>query len=511
MKAFYILFVFSFITISLTAQKIQQSLSDESIAISDLQGHLSFLASDDLEGRLPGTSGYSKAAEYAASQFMKAGLSPIPKLSNSKHAYYQNISLNEYSTTTNSRITIIKDKSEYTYSPLNYYHLSALESFESKELSGKLVFAGAGIKEPDYGVDDFKNIDTKGKWIIILSPMYQIPNDIKNKLPVGILKKYQNSYEEKRDIIVQNAMDAGAIGILCMYYFKTRPGFDVRNYFTVLNSEKKSSSVHYPFIVIDSLIVANLFQHEKIYPKLNQEVYQSFELKNTKLKLRDEFKHSKTQSENIVALIEGNDPILKNEYITLGAHLDHLGTEKKQMMNGADDNASGCAGVIEIAKALEKSHPKRSVICILYTGEEYGFFGSKYFLEHPPVSLKNIFVNINLDMIGRPDGNANDLGVIGSDKISPKLKNIIFNVNAQTSKLKLDTTNYSNIFSRSDQISYYRKKIPSVIFFTGFHKDWHTPFDDVKMIDFDFLRKTCNLTYNVIFELANSDEQLKND
>ncbi len=315
--------------------------------------------------------------------------------------------------------------------------------FETKEISGELAFVGAGIREPDYGIDDYKNIDVKGKWAVIIAPPEELPITIKKKLPLAILQKYQNSIREKRKIIEQNAKDAGAIGIISIssnYFFNSlkRSATAYHDLYNLPGISQISYDISLPFIIIDSSMVDYLFKGEKYNPLRNKESYKTFVLRNSELKFRKEYNLSTIHTANVVALIEGSDPILKNEFITLGAHLDHLGISQSGVMNGADDNASGSAGVLEIAEALTKSQHKRSIICILYTGEELGLLGSYYFNENSPVPLKNIIVNIDLDMIGRSKTEAAGLAPVGATMITPKLKEIILKVNNKNQNLKLD-------------------------------------------------------------------------
>jgi len=383
---------------------------------------------------------------------------------------------------------------------------------EIKELSGGLAFIGAGMREPEYGIDDYKNIDVKGKWVVVWPGEESFPMAIKKKLPEEILKKYKSDSSEKWEITMQNAKDAGAIGVISLpvpsYPMKSLAGI-FHNGYTLPRFGQLTWNYSNPLLVIDSTIVNYLFNGEKYNPLIKKESYKTLMLGNTIFKLQKEYNLSPVNTANIVALIEGSDPILKNEYITLGAHIDHKGIQDNEVMNGADDNASGCAAVLEIAEALAKSKPKRSVICILFTGEELGELGSFYFTKNPPVPLKKIHAYINLDMISRPDGIANEFDAIGSDKINPKLKETIYQVNDKTLKLTLDSVNYNNFYNRSDQYPFYLNRIPAVFFTSGEHKDYHTPADDPEKIDYVFLQKNCQLVYEIMLELANADISFK--
>ena len=183
--------------------------SEESITIDEIRDHIFYLASDELEGRLPGTSGFEKAMEYCVTQLRQAGLSPICINSDSKLSYYQNIPINKYSPDMDNKVVIIKNGIERTFSfEDNFLIMYGMGPFETKEISGELAFVGAGIREPDYGIDDYKNIDVKGKWAVIIAPPEELPITIRKKLPLDILQKYQNNLRVKRKIIEQNAKDA---------------------------------------------------------------------------------------------------------------------------------------------------------------------------------------------------------------------------------------------------------------------------------------------------------------
>jgi Zn-dependent M28 family amino/carboxypeptidase len=208
-------------------------------------------------------------------------------------------------------------------------------------------------------------------------------------------------------------------------------------------------------------------------------------------------------SDNVAAMVIGSDPLLRNEYITASAHLDHLGIRGDSIYNGADDNSSGCSLILEVAEAVALSRPKRSVLFILYTAEEFGLLGSEYFIKNSPVPVNDIKANLNFDMIGRPDGIAKELGTIGAEEPDPRLQQLIFSVNDNSAMLELDTTDYDNYFRRSDQYSFYAEGIPSVLFTTGEQPDYHTPDDDPEKINYEFLKEVSILAYEVIIELAN--------
>jgi hypothetical protein len=213
---------------------------------------------------------------------------------------------------------------------------------------------------------------------------------------------------------------------------------------------------------------------------------------------------------NVVAIVEGTDHKLKDEFVTVGAHLDHVSPRNGEICNGADDNASGSVGVIEVAEAIAMNPPKRSVIFILYAGEEMGLRGSRYFLENPPVPLKKIVANINLDMIGRTgrglDADKKEIYLRYSSEVSPEFKDFVKKVNKMTIKYPLVYVEDSKSPGGSDHQSFLRKEIPAIMFFSGLHNDLHQPGDDADKIQYDKVQKISQLVYELTRELGNIDK-----
>lgn len=511
MKKYLIVLITGLLNASLTGQENPKSEIAQTITIGELRDHIYYLASDELEGRFPGTPGFDKAMEYAITQFKQAGLIPIIQTKDSKLSYYQVLTINKYLPHLNNQVTIIKNTVERAFTFEDNYIIGYDNRFEIREISGGLAFLGYGIREPDYGIDDYKNIDVRGKWVVTLPYNEELPNAIMKKFPKGILQKYQKGSLGRLLIKLQNAVDAGAIGLIEVSTGSypidlwKRIALSNRDQYNITGLANLYFGEKCPLVLLDSTMADYVFNGEKNNPVRNKGSYKTFLVENTEFRLKKEYDLSPINTANIIAIIEGSDPILKNEYIAITAHIDHLGIQGNEIMNGADDNASGCAAVIEIAEALSKSKLKRSVICILFTGEELGLFGSYYFTENPPVMLKNIIAVGNIDMIGRPDTVPNEFSTVGADKISPKLKEIINEVNIRTSNLILDTVNHNSDFIRGDHYTFYLQGIPSVMFTSLEHEDYHTPADDPDKIDYEFLQKSSQLVYEIILELANGD------
>ncbi|HCC70647.1 MAG TPA: hypothetical protein DEQ09_05785 [Bacteroidales bacterium] len=213
-------------------------------------------------------------------------------------------------------------------------------------------------------------------------------------------------------------------------------------------------------------------------------------------------------TKNVVGVVEGTDPVLRDEYIVVGAHLDHVKPVKGKVCNGADDNASGSSGVIEIAEALAMNPCKRSVIFITYTAEEMGLYGSRYFVGSNAFPLEQIKFNLNMDMIGRSDpDHEQDRAhyVVTNKKYVDKLEEFISELNDGITDFPLIFDNDEHSPGGSDHQSYISQGIPAFFFFSGLHKDLHQPGDDPEKIDYPKAESICRLGYLITTKLANME------
>ena len=230
------------------------------------------------------------------------------------------------------------------------------------------------------------------------------------------------------------------------------------------------------------------------------------------------------QSENVVAIIEGNE--YPDEYIVLSSHLDHVGIQKGLIYNGADDDGSGTVGLLEIAEAFQDAvaagqGPKRSIIFLHVTGEEKGLLGSSYYTENPLYPLANTMVNLNVDMIGRLDPKRKDkdpnyIYLIGADKISQELHDISEATNKKYTQIKLDYTynddeDPNRFYYRSDHYNFAKKNIPVIFYFNGTHEDYHGPGDTPDKINYEMLSKRSQLIFHTAWEPANRKDKIKID
>jgi len=227
---------------------------------------------------------------------------------------------------------------------------------------------------------------------------------------------------------------------------------------------------------------------------------------------------------NVVGIVAGNDNRLKDTYVAFGAHYDHTGysqgvlpnNQTDRINNGADDDGSGTATLIGLARAFARGpKTKRSLIFVWHSGEESGLWGSRYFADHPTVPIDKIVAQLNMDMIGRNRNNleseSNTVHMVGSDRISTELHNLMIDANASISKPMTidftlnDPTDPERIYYRSDHYSYAAKGIPIIFFTTNLHPDYHRPSDQVEKIQFEKMARIGQLMYETGRRIANLD------
>ena len=228
---------------------------------------------------------------------------------------------------------------------------------------------------------------------------------------------------------------------------------------------------------------------------------------------------------NVLGFIEGSDPNLKDEVVIVTAHYDHLGKRGEDVYNGADDNGSGTSTVLEVTRALvgakkQGQGPRRSILCMLVTGEEKGLLGSQFYAEHPIFPIANTVANVNVDMVGRVDKKYKDtpnyVYVIGSDRLSTELHDINENVNKKYTNLVLDYTyneddDPNRYYYRSDHYNFADKGIPAIFYFNGTHADYHRTSDTIEKINFEKMAIIGKLVFHTAWQLANQDKRIEVD
>ena len=276
--------------------------------------------------------------------------------------------------------------------------------------------------------------------------------------------------------------------------------------------------------------IANYFKEIGIPPYKRKTYFQKFKVKSKRHVCKCDdcdltffkrvFKSNQIiRGENVLGFIEGSD--LKEELIIITAHYDHLGKHDSLIFNGADDDASGVAGAMEIAEAFmlakkDGKGPRRSILIMPVSGEEKGLLGSKYYTDNPVYPLNNTIANLNIDMIGRLDdwhSTGNYVYLIGSNRLSYDLHNINEEVNTKYTKLELDykyndEEDPNRYYYRSDHYNFAKNNIPVIFYFNGVHEDYHRPSDTIEKLDFSKIKTISKLVFLTAWELANRDEKI---
>ena len=403
----------SLTVLSLQSCRAQQQSKAETITIKELKDHVYFLASDEMKGRVTGTEEYNKAAKYAEKEFETAGLKPIIAGSKGDKSFLQAVPFTRRKMENLKPVVIKGPDKEFTFKHNDNFKFTAVGMKDFSGTALPVVFVGYGIEDSDSDWNDFEGLELEGKAVVVL-PGAPMRND-KPVLPEVRHKIYTSRTGEfrKRNAIFRRGPAvvinlAGKSSAQSWEKIRSAAEGTRLTYAGSVNSPARRMSRfrNVSSVIVKEDFIKALFIGQEYSPveigETGLENYKTFDLKEVTITFDFKLKEKKIDSWNVVAMVEGTDTELKEEYVTVGAHLDHISIGE-EVYNGADDNASGSAGVLEVAEAVVMSPPRRSVIFILYTAEELGLYGSRHFLNNCPVPIENIIVNINLDMIGRTD------------------------------------------------------------------------------------------------------------
>ncbi|MFH0989174.1 MAG: M20/M25/M40 family metallo-hydrolase [bacterium] len=501
-------------------QALNAQSKASTITLQELKKHMFILAADSLGGRRPDDRGFTIAAQYTADQLKAAGVKPVIKDANGNETYFQMVPLVKVRTVVDEPLTITTAAGERVFQTLEDLRLQA----RGPSLTNiPAVFVGYGISEPDYGWNDLQNVEVKGKVVLLL--MGAPRRDGKNIFPDSVQNSYASLMGTRKKILSspffrQNMPAAVFVIADTEHTAQWNMLNDAFNTLQIVSKPKDQPLTLPPgpamIGIIKGTLVKTLFSNQRYNPhdieKEGLKGYQSFDLADVKISLGLKTAGEEFESMNVVGMVPGRDGAVANEYITLGAHLDHVKSLNGQICNGADDNASGSIGVLEVAKAIAQKPPRRPVLFCLYTAEESGLLGSRYFVANCPFPVKNITVNVNLDMIGRSDPGSQQSRrhyVIGSDKTNPELRRLIDSVNSVTVNWPLDFDSEDRSMAGSDHMSFHRQGIPVAFFFSGRHDDLHRPTDDAENIDFEKMQKLTQLVYEITTELGNRQQPMR--
>ena len=467
------------------------------ITKQEIQDHINYLASDELEGRFSGSAGERLAGDYIAKEFESYGLKKMFGSSYfQEFDFTSNIELgenNSLSIKTSDGSIDLKITDDFVTAPF-----SGNFNFE-----GDLVFVGYAISSDKIDYDDFAGVDVNNK--IVIAMRYNPDNDsTKSEFDAfSALRRKASTAKEKgaKAIVFVNGYKPAEDDKLIEFRYDRSSGIE------------DFAAVHVKRDIIDNLLKANGKDFKEVQETIdNTKKPLSFSLDNGSISIQTEVKFNNGVGRNVVGWIEGSDPVLKNEYIVLGAHYDHLGYgevgslyrgDEVLIHNGADDNASGTTGLLELAEKIgsEPDNFKRSIIFMAFSGEELGLLGSIHIVNNSPVSIENIAAMLNMDMIGRMNEDT-VLNLIGVGT-STNFKSLLEEKNKYGFKLSFTDDG----FGGSDHQSFTNKNIPVLFFFTGTHEDYHKPSDDADKINSEAQEKIVKYVYDITEELSNSEER----
>jgi hypothetical protein len=409
--------------------------------------------------------------------------------------------------------------------------VSLMPPAKTSEVKGNIVFAGYGYENKKESYSDFDGIDIKGKIVMIMT---RTPATVKSgdgKSPFS---------EQLESMKFMSLMSRGPAGVLFVY--------DPLNDFSdayesgladivgkTSVSEKGKQEFTLPLQVLfitrhtaNIILKPSGFNLRSIQQKMMSDGKPaSCEIPGITAVLKTSIIEKDINVPNVIGIIEGSDPVLKNECIIYSAHFDHTGMGANgKVLNGADDNASGSMALLEIAEAFMnlKKRPLRTIIFAWVNAEEKGLLGSKYYSEHPVISMEKSVVNINLDMVGR-SRTAADTGNFFGMKLtvtepgeldlytaheSKELIDIV-KTSASEAGLKINDKGQKMDFGTSDHASFTAKGVPALFFNSGVHKDLHKTGDDVELIDFDKMERSAKLSFLIGYRVAVKSERIKID
>jgi len=487
------------------------------ISVKDLKDHIYTLASDEYEGRETGTDGNTKAANYIAGEFEKLGLPTIGH----NESYFQPVAFTFTSW----------DKLTLDIGDLKYKLLRDFISFPQYSINGdfdaeEIIFLGYGIDDVRY--NDYNNVDVRDKVLMVFDGEPTDANGISLITKSTEKSKWSTDWQSKSEV----AKKHGAKMLLIV-------SNDLK---TMINDNRRQLVNRVTqlgdYSIKEQQGVNTIFLSSKIAEEILGDKRDDVIMRRNKLTAGENvslhtvipssiqstygINRNVLEGQNVMGYIEGSSK--KDEVVVVSAHYDHVGMKGDEVYNGADDNASGTTAVLEIAEALAtakkmKNGPKRSVLCLLVTGEEKGLLGSEYYASNPIFPIENTIVDVNIDMIGRWGKEYTSqeepyIYVIGSDRLSQDLHDINEKNNRKYSQLLLDykyndEEDPNRFYFRSDHYNFAKHGIPAIFFFNGVHDDYHRLTDTVEKIDLNLMEHRTKQIFHTVWDLANRDDRIR--
>jgi hypothetical protein len=457
-----------------------------------LQQDVKYLASDALEGRRTGSKGATDAANYIAKEFGRLKLKPPAPNYLQKFPYVAGVKLGKnngflFSQGNNPESPVAIEIAGSEWLPLGFS--------SSAKVDAGLVFVGYGITAAELNHNDYANANATGKIAIALQGTPDGAN------PHGQFARFEG--------VRWKAVAARNAGAKALIVIAREPNFS-DDRLTRLAYDNLAGDAGLPVIILSRQAADRLLKTSSVSIAELEQSPTSRAL-NGNLLLTTDVVRTEVPAYNVIGMLEGSDPQLKQEVIIIGAHYDHLGRGGEgsgslaptsgEIHHGADDNASGTAGVLELARLFTAQKPKRTIVFMAFGGEEEGLLGSNYYVNHPLLPLANTVAMINMDMIGRMKDRRLVIGGVGTAKEWRE------RLAADTDKSFQLTLNEDG-FGPSDHSSFYAKQIPVLFFWTGTHNDYHKPSDTFDKINYDDQVLILKMVARIVNQLDASDKRL---
>lgn len=497
--------IFFVICFLIPAYSQEETPTEMSTAIKK---HVVYLASGELQGRLPGEPGNYQAAEYLLNQFKTIGLSPINNNFKQDFPFVVGTGLKGINEVYFN--TIVKrpglPESMWKKMRRNWEidnDWSPMRFSKNGNVEGELAFVGHGVTAKELNYDDYAGMDVKGKIVIVLA------DSAEDVAQSAFLSDYKSLRYK-----MENAGNHGAVGII----FVKKQSDSANNWYRMVPEPQRWNN-DLVAIQANRLSIAKFFPREYALYPLEKEIAEkkqpkSFALPDVTISITTDLEQVEKQIPNIFGMIAGTDPAKNNQYIVVGAHFDHIGLGKDssrykspywdqgyKLHYGADDNASGTAALIELARLLKNNPLPNPVVFVGFNSNEFGTLGSAYFVKNAPVETKNIICMIDLDMVGRMSGFR--LNAFGG--ASSMMLDTLLNQTSQNNTVKIYKMNSEEV--RGDHFNFYDSGIPFVLLTTGMHNDYHRPTDTAERLQYNGIARVVAFTESFLRLISSQQEK----
>lgn len=490
------------------------------VALARVTADIKYLASDELGGRLPGTPEMDKCVEYIVSEFKRVGIKP--GMPDGSYLQTLDVSENLGSSRTLNRegcsLTLVAPGGDEVQLGLDDQFKPQI-CRENIALDTGLVFVGYGIRSTEHNYDEYRDLDVKGKVVVMIRVE---PQQTRGD---SVFNGAENSIHAMMQTKVAAARRAGAAGILMVNDSVSAPdaqrdelaAYDLFGRVTsqipfahIKRSAFEALLAKHPLLHPDGTKLETLAQVEKIIDDSLSPISQ--EMKDCRVKFSANFDQKQVLTSNIIGVIEGEGPHA-DETIVIGGHYDHLGLgafgsrtpDRKEVHNGADDNATGTAGVMELARRFAKSDkkPARRLVFICFTAEEMGLIGAQHYVQNPVYPLEKTVAMINYDMIGwLRENKLTCYSWFTGDSFGAALDRV-------NEKHKLELVKPEQGFAGSDHLPFMQRGVPVMFLHTGITDTYHTPEDDFETINCEGALKVIEFTEDLLWDLASLPERPK--